>query len=196
MGTLGLETGKLLPSTARTGSLPVHRISSSALELDLVIALLILTCGCGMPSDSHLREKFAHERSGFVELVRMSNQDEHVAVISRDFTYLDTDASWPRENIGFSEERWNEYRRMFRKLGIDGGLARREDYPSTVFINVYGSGGVLASSAKGLVYSDRLLSPLVSSLDAFPRELYEKQKGHAIIFERLEDNWYMYREEY
>jgi hypothetical protein len=165
-------------------------------KLILVIALLTFVCGCGgMPSDSNLRGKFAHERSGLVELVRMSNQDEHVVVIKPNFTYLDTDTSWPRGNIGFSEERWNEYRRMFRKLGLDGGLVRRQDYPSTVFFGVYGSGGPLASSGKGFVYSERPLSPLVGSLDVFPQGLYDG-KGHAIAFTKLEEAWYMYREEY
>jgi hypothetical protein len=168
-----------------------------AIELIVAIALLTFISGCGVPSDSKLREKFFHERSNFVELVRMSNEDEHVSLIMPNFTYLDTDASWPRKDIGFSEERWNEYRRMFRKLGINGGLVRRTDYtPSTVFIAAYASGGVLASSDKGYVYSPRPLSPLVSSLDVFPRERYLNGKGHAIEFEQLGDGLYLYREEY
>jgi hypothetical protein len=72
-----------------------------AIELIVAIALLTFISGCGVPSDSKLREKFFHERSNFVELVRMSNEDEHVSLIMPNFTYLDTDASWPRKDIGF-----------------------------------------------------------------------------------------------
>jgi hypothetical protein len=166
------------------------------IELTVAIALTLIS-GCGVPSDSKLRDKFSRERSSLVELVQMSNEDEHVSLIMPNFTYLDTDTSWPRKDIGFSKERWNEYRRMFRKLGINGGLVRRTDYyPSTVFIVAYASGGVLGSSYKGYVYSPQPLSPVVSSLDAFPQERYLKAKGHAIEFEKLEDGWYLYREEY
>lgn len=165
-------------------------------ELTVAIALIFMS-GCGVPPDSSLRDKFFRERSSLVELVQMSNEDEHVSLIMPNFTYLDTDASWPRKDIGFSEERWNEYRRMFRKLGIDGGLVRRTDYhPSAVFIVAYASGGVLASSDKGYAYSPQPLSPVVDSLDAFPRERYLNGKGHAIEFEKLGDGWYLYREEY
>ena len=149
-----------------------------------------------MPSDFELRDRFFQKQSDFVRLVQMSNQDQHVTVIDSHATYLDSDVSWPRKDIGFSEERWNEYRRMFRKLGVDGGLSRRMDYPFAVFLNAYASGGVLGSSGKGYVYSEKSLSPLVNSLDVMPRDLYNKNRGHAIVFEALTNNWYMFREEY
>ena len=126
----------------------------------------------------------------------MSNQDAHVTLIRPNLTYLDTDASWPRKNIGFSDGRWNEYRRMFGKLNIDGGLTRRTDYPSSVFIDAYASGGVLGSSDKGYAYSEKPLTPVAESLDVFPRDLYNKNKGHATVFKQLAGNWYMFREEF
>lgn len=116
-------------------------------------------------------------------------------MIRSKFTYLATDASWPRTDIGFSQDRWNEYRDLFRELNIDG-VTRRTDYPSSVFIDVYVSGGVLGSSAKGYVYSKGPLDPLTQSLDPMPTDLYKKNKGHAIVFESLAPDWYMFREEF
>jgi hypothetical protein len=54
---------------------------------------------------------------------------------------------------------------------------------------------VLGSSGKGYVYSEKPLSPLVNSLDQMPRELYVKNKGYAMVFGALAENWYLYREE-
>jgi hypothetical protein len=177
--------------------------SRRAFALGLLIVLGDLVCGCNprnpfdiMPSDSNLRERFFQNQPAFAKWVQMSNEDQHVIDIQTNSTFLDTDVNWPRENIGFSKERWNEYRRMFHTLDIDSGLTRRTDYPPTVFINAYGSGGVLGGSAKGYVYSEKPLSPLVDSLDVMPRELYRKNGGHAIVFRPLAPNWYMYREEY
>jgi hypothetical protein len=165
----------------------------------LLATILNIIGGCdsfgNIPSDAALQERFLRNEAEYVRLVQMSDQDRHVTVIKDTFTYLDTDASWPREDIGFRRERWDEYRGMFRKLGIEGGLSRRTDYPSTVFIVVYGRGGVLASSEKGFVYSQKPLSPIVQSLDVYPPTV-KGGTGHAIGFKALANSWYMYREEY
>lgn len=166
---------------------------------NLLLLVLSLTAGCDlfskMPSDATMRYVFFRNQQGFVKLVKMSNEDQHVTVITPDFTYLDTDASWPRRNIGFPEQRWDDYRNLFRELNIVGGLSHRMDYSPAVFIIAYGTGGVLASSNKGYVYSQKPLSPIVRSLDVMPKELYDS-KGHAIAFTSLTQDWYIYREEY
>jgi len=147
-----------------------------------------------MPSDVVLRDRFLAKQSEYDRLVKMSNEDSRVVVIRDNLTYLDTDASWPRKDIGFSEERWNEYKRLFRELGIEGGISRHTDLPHAVFVESYGSGGALASSNKGYVYSQTPLSPLVQSLDSLPRDF--GSSGHAIAFAPLAKDWYLYREEY
>jgi len=171
-----------------------------ATPIVLLIALAALGYAGGlfrkMPSDSELRRRFFVQESAFAKLADMSNQDTRVTLIRSNFTYLATDASWPREDIGFSQDRWNQYRRLFHELSIDGGVTRRTDYPSSVFIDVYASGGVLGSSAKGYVFSKQPLGPVAQSLDAMPEDLYKKNKGHAIVFESLAPDWYIYREEF
>lgn len=149
-----------------------------------------------MPSDAALEGRFSRNQSEFINLVQMFNQDEHVTRIAPGFTWLDTDASWPRKNIGFSEERWDEYRRLFRKLNIEAGISRSTDYPGTIFISEYGSGGAVGgSSEKGYVYSQHPLAPVLSSLDVIPANVYDREH-HAIAFKALAKDWYLYREEY
>ena len=194
-----------IPLKKFAGSVAVTRFPRSSTDQrscpgPLVVALLLMvTYGCGsvgeMPSDAAMRTKFFANQADCIKLVQMSNKDNHVVVVKDTFTYLDTDSSWPRSDLGFSEQRWNEYREVFRKLGIDGGLSRREDYKSSVFLVVYGSGGVVGSSEKGLAYSEKPLSPIVQSLEKYPPGAADG-RGHAIGFEPLTENWYMYREEY
>lgn len=127
----------------------------------------------------------------------MASQDNHVVVIAPDRTELDTTSRWPRQNIGFSEQRWEQYRQPFKVLGIQKGIVRRDDYrPSTVFFIVEAHGPVTTGSYKGYVYSEEQLSPLVRSLNTLADEVYDKKAGHAIAFKQLAKNWYLYREEY
>jgi hypothetical protein len=144
------------------------------------------------PSDAQLKREFAQRRGDFVKLVEMSDEDKHVIRIASDFTWLDTDASWPRKNVGLSPGKWNAYRSLFRKLGIAHGLSRREDYPSAVFFLVSGSGIVPSGSEKGFVYSPRPLSPIQDSLDRFrPKD----SNQDIFTFEPISDNWYLFLED-
>jgi hypothetical protein len=175
--------------------LNTHQYRYLEFILFVVLAGMIAGCGSGgMPSDAVMRDRFSRNQQDLITLVQMSNHDQHVVVINPNFTYLDTDVSWPRTNIGFPESRWDEYRNLFRKLGVVG-LSRRTDYSPSVFIECYGSGGALASSNKGYVYSENPLSPIATSLNRMPQELYDA-KGHAIAFIPLAQDWYIYREEY
>jgi hypothetical protein len=146
-----------------------------------------------MPSDEDLQQRFRTHQADFDKLIQMSDADGHVTVIRSNITRLDTDWSWPRQNVGFSDDRWNEYRRMFRQLKIDG-LTRAES-PARVAVVVYASDGVLVGSEKGLVYSVEPLTPISSSLDQFPRDPYVKNRGYALVYKPLGGNWYIYRGE-
>src|SRR3954462_11855750 len=73
----------------------------------LMVALTTFVSGCGPwpPSDAALERKFRSNRRVFDQLIMMSAEDSHLVRIARDFTFLDTDFSWPRSNIGISNER-------------------------------------------------------------------------------------------
>lgn len=179
------------------GSVKHHRIAIILVLTSLAI-LVSISWACGlfarMPSDSALQRNFYAHQAELGKLVEMSNHDSHVSLIRSDFTYLDTDMSWPRKDVGFSEGRWDEYRQIFHKLNIQG-VTRRGEYPASVFVNVYARGGVLGTSEKGYAYSEKPLLPVAISLDVFPREIYNRNRGHAIVFKPLTTNWYIFREE-
>jgi hypothetical protein len=163
--------------------------------LSFGILLMCLT-GCGLISDSKLEQKFRSHSADFDQLVKMFEEDQRIVIIRPNLTTLDNDSSWPRKDIGISVERWNQYRKLFKELGLSQGLERRNDY-SAILLVADGSGPVTASSYKGYAYSERPVSPSLNSLDAkwLPPSVYDK-KGHAIVFKPIAKNWYLYREQY
>jgi hypothetical protein len=142
------------------------------------------------PSDGELKANFSQQQSGFENLLKMSKEDTRVVRIAPDFTWLDTDVSWPRKEIGFSEERWKIYRELFWKLKIPDGISHRVQYPSAVFFLASSVGIFNNGSSKGYVYSTDPLSPVRQSLDGIPQT-----GADAIFFELTSPNWYIFFEE-
>lgn len=174
-------------------NLNFRRYLPYALVIAGLLGLWYWSLSWGTPSDTNLQKRFSHNQVAFNSLVQMSNQDWHVVTVTSGFTWLDTDFAWPRKDIGFPQQRWDEYKRLFRELGL-GVLSRRGDYPDSVFLIVSGS-GVLGGIDKGYAYSPHPLSPILQSLESsLPKNLFDSH-GHAIAFKPLTKNWYIYREE-
>ena len=142
-----------------------------------------------LPSDQVLEENFRRRESEFNELIKMWKIDSRVIRIADDFTWLDNNANWPRPDseIGFSQERWNEYRKAFRALSLKRGLMKPMD-SDTVFLIASGTGSVASGSSKGYAYSSKPLSPLSGSLENMSPELL----SHHTVYKKLSDDWYLF----
>jgi hypothetical protein len=140
-----------------------------------------------------LERQFPGRELDLQQLVAMAQQDTHVVRIASDFTWLDTDASWPRANLGFSHERWYRYQELFIHAGLPIGIYKGEQ--GEIFFPIYVSGFVAASSDKGYVYSEKPLSPIVESLDRFPKDIKPVFRDDYIAFKPFKRNWYIYRDE-
>src|SRR6266446_5918792 len=84
----------------------------------LIFALISFGESAPHPSDKYLEQTFFAHESDFNKLVEMCNADSHVVRIAPDFTWLDNNAAWPRpeSELGFSTQRWGQYRTLFSKL--------------------------------------------------------------------------------
>jgi hypothetical protein len=143
---------------------------------------LMLLLGCSkIPSDAKLKELFYASRDDFNRLVQMSEQGARVVRIDFDFTNMNTD-SGPQKNVGLSPERWQEYRALFKKLGLKDGLERRR---SIVLFYVECEGSAIDGDCKGIAYSNKPLAPKESSLDRMPPD--------GSFFEPLSASWYLFR---
>ena len=141
-----------------------------------------------------LQSDFERDAEGLDRLRKMAEQDGHVIRIAPDFTLLDTDSSWPRENIGFSEARWTDYRTAFKKLSLSEGIVRNADFHSAIFFVTRAKGLCVGGSSVGYVYSTVQLTPISKSpaedLDAEARK--NPGRPYAYVFKLLKTNWYTF----
>jgi hypothetical protein len=141
------------------------------------------------PSDAVLEANFKRHESDLELLVDMTQADNKVVRISSDFTWLDNNAAWPRpeSELGFSQERWDKYRGLFKKIGLEGGITR-EEHGEVIYFILSSKGLVTHGTEKGYAFSQKELSPTADSLDDFAR----MPKGQSVVFKKLKDHWYLF----
>jgi hypothetical protein len=174
------------------------RLKIMAVGLAVVAAALAFAATTSRStSDDALQDRFFAHRADFERLVAMANEDSHLIRIAPDFTWLDDDSSWPRKDVGISEERWNDYRQVFRSVGATDGVVKR-DSPTQIMFSITSGGLVPSGFSKGLVYSQMPLSPVLKSLDKrFPDELRDgPDRSHILAYKSIGDHWYIYYEQW
>jgi hypothetical protein len=145
------------------------------------------------PSDDELIHNFQKYEADFNKLVSMSNEDSTVVRIAPDFTRLENNWRWPRpeSELGFSKQRWDEYRALFDKLGLDSGISRESDSHGTViFLTASSKGMTFRGSSKGYAYSEQELSPVFDSLNQNPVEPQKRSK-HGVAYKKIKEHWYL-----
>ena len=133
--------------------------------------------------DAKLRDSFYANQGDFNKLVLMSKQDRPLIRIRDDLTLMQT-APGVKKNVGLTVDRWQEYRVLFKKLGLKEGLERSDTVPSALLLFSYCEGSAIDADCKGYAYSEEPLSPLMTSLD-------EPRPGY--MFKKLCPNWYLVR---
>ena len=173
------------------------KILITALGLSALGLIVLAATRRPLPSDEALRSRFIAHRTDFEKLVVMANEDSQLTRIAPNFTWLKNDVSWPRKNVGISQQRWNEYRQIFRRVGASDGIEKGKNPNRVIFPIVYG-GLVPSGFTKGLIYSQSPLSPILSSLDKRPPDKYwtGSDHSHVLVYKPIEDHWYIYYEQW
>lgn len=154
----------------------------------VVIFIIITIIGgcsaidCTSP-EAQLRAEFQSRSAILSEILRMSNGDRTVVRIAPTFTRLETDWSWPRstDKLGFSQERWDEYRRLVKQAGLPNGIDRDE---GAVFFPTKACGLGISGRSYGYAFVKTPPPDLLPSLDAGP--------GKGVGFVPLQDHWYLF----
>lgn len=147
------------------------------------------------PSDSTLVSNFRTHEGDFSALVKMAEEDAKVVRIDYDFTWLEDNYRWPRPDseLGFSVERWDEYRSLFKKLRLEKGVARQSLPDGPILLLASTRGMVTGGSAKGYVFSRKPLSPLSDSLDHVDQEIRKKNvPANVPVYRSIKDGWYLF----
>ncbi len=178
----------------------VTRGKDKYLYFAAILLPLTFAIGCDLfsqntphPSDLDLIKNFEKYEAEFNELIKMSNEDSKVIRIAHDFTRLENNWAWPRpeSELGFSRQRWDQYRSLFEKLGLDSGLSRETDSDgAVVYLTAFSKGMVNRGSSKGYAYSEKELSPLFNSLDQNPIEPQKRNK-HDVVYRKIKEHWYL-----
>jgi hypothetical protein len=151
--------------------------------------VLFLSYGFGErphPADQTLETNFLKHEADFDLLVRMAKEDSTVVRIAPDFTWLENNAAWPRPEteLGFSNQRWEDYRRLFNKLSLPAGILNYQ--PDSVMLLASTRGLVTGGSSKGYAYAVKDPSPIFESLESVSfkdsRIAYKRIKGHWFLF--------------
>jgi hypothetical protein len=171
------------------------KIMVAGLGLSVVVILALSAARGPSPSDEALRSRFLTHRADFERLVAMANEDNRLTRISPDFTWLDDDVAWPRKDAGISGERWNDYRKIFQRVGASEGIVKGAN-PTRIIFPIMSRGLVPAGAEKGLVYSQASLNPVLQSLDKRPPDkLFDgPDRSHVLVYKPIDKNWYIYYE--
>ena len=189
LGSRGLETLRLR-RLARTATLIV--VGAVALGWGSARTLKWVWSA---PSDDSLRKQFNGHRGDLESLVSMAEADSSVSRIANDFIWRKDSVAWPRPESewGITADRWNEYRKLFRKVGLSAGFS--EDSQGDIYFISYTAGSVVSGASKGFVYcrktefSTNAFLPCTEQRDSGK---HEGAKGNGSEYQRLAEHWYIY----
>lgn len=185
-------TPKVVPQLRRavlrspvTSDVRLHEMHSPSIIALLFLPMVLGSCtatDCSSP-ETELRSSFEAKLPTLETLRLMSDEDRAVIRIAPTFTRLETDWSWPRpsEKLGFTEARWNEYRRLFAEVGASEGLDRSE---ASVLLTTKACGLGISGKSFGYAFLSKKPQSMLSKLD----ELRVQGIGYIPI----RGNWYVF----
>jgi len=168
-----------------------------------VAGAMILTWGAAWalgrawaaPSDEAMARQFKKHRGDLETLVSMTREDSNVSRVADTFIWRKDSAAWPRPESewGITEERWNEYRGLFRKVGLVAGL--NKDSQGNIYFISHTEGSVVSGASKGFVYCEKTGVPESAYLPCSGSQdsgKYENAKNKGSEYHRLTEHWYIY----
>jgi len=129
-----------------------------------------------------LREQFFENVETLIKLEKMQREDIKVYRIAPDWNQLipePNEGGFPI-NTGLNNERWNEYRGLFRKAGIDLGLQFN-------YTKSNRSVEFMIGDSYGYFYEEQ---PPAKTFSSFKECIEAKYKDACYIY--LQKNWYIY----
>jgi hypothetical protein len=179
-----------------------------------VLMFILLLVGVGIwyrtpPSDASLQRRFYEHRPDLEQIVKMMEQDVHMAIVSERFASRNDDyLVWPRANRprGISDQRWNQYRELFQRAGVPDGTKRDalSDIEIVAFPDIEFSIPAASLSYAGgtsLSYvhcgNERPTDPTKAYLPCVERkESGEFRDTVWLRYKRIEGDWYILESSY
>ncbi|MFC1617843.1 hypothetical protein ACFL2B_01030 [Patescibacteria group bacterium] len=157
----------------------------------IIILMLFLSVLFGVGCDSHssdekMIQNFNDHKSEFEELLTMFQADKKLGRVGDGFT---RSADLESEDIGVTEERLDEYYKLFEELGLPDGIEGYGD-KETIYFYSSTAGLGISGSMKGYIYTEdpEYYFEQVNNLDE-----YTSSDGQS--FDAIRDigyGWYLY----
>ena len=146
------------------------------------------------PSDASLQHRFYNHRADLEQLVGMMEEDVSMDRIASDFTRNDDWAQRHGRGRAISDQRWNQYREIFRRAGVPKGTGR--DGSGDIEIIAWTAGLAIAGTEMSYIHCGTSLS---ADLDNTYLPCVERkesgefsEKDVFIRYKRIEGNWYIF----
>lgn len=155
-------------------------------SMSLVVTLLIFAplngCASDHPSDKALTENFQSHKAEFDQLLQMFLADEGLSLVDFGWTL-------PKEpeSIGVTQERLEQYRKLFREVNLSKGIHSHKT-KGIVWFTASTRGLGISGSGKGYAYATKRPELVVDDLDN-----YKSKNGKSFTaYKHIEGNWYLY----
>lgn len=177
-----------------------------------VLLFVLMLVGAGIwyrrpPSDASLQRRFYEHRADLEQIVKMMEQETHVETIAKNLITRDDDVmEWPRPRTkGIPQQRWNQYRELFQRAGVDfiqgdsrsgiGIVVRPSIQFSIKALSLsYGGGTDVRYIHCG---SERPTDPTKAYLPCIERkESGESRDDMSLRYKRIEGDWYILETSY
>lgn len=147
------------------------------------------------PSDDSLMKQFNEHRGDLETLVSMAQADSAISRIADDFIWRKDSVAWPRPESqwGITADRWSDYRKLFRKVGLSAGFS--EDEEGDIYFISYTAGSVVSGVSKGFVYCRKTGLSRNAFLPCAEQHNSGKQEsatGNGSKYRRVAEHWYLY----
>jgi hypothetical protein len=171
-------------------------IGVAALFMALVGGILLLMWSCEPPSLATLESRFPGQRRDLETIISMSDHDAQFVRIDPD--WLSTPEHQYQKyspETGMTQERWDEYRRLFARNGITQGI-QRDPESRDAFILVKSVGLLNRGHSNGYLYcgpGPKHRYPPCSSSEPYGEHPYSPG-DEAYSYRKLADRWFAYSE--
>ena len=150
-------------------------------SLALVIITFVLFTGCASKyrADESLVSAFQAHKAEFNTLLEMFRNDKGLVYFSRGYTLPEN-----AQSVGVSQERLEQYQRLFSALGLDGMAAADRQTGSRDEVWFFTSiAGTRPSTFKHYAHVSRPTKGVIQDLD--------KEGSKANPYRHVEGNWYL-----
>ena len=161
------------------------------------VSLLAWRVGPHVPSDQKLAKEFYKKRTDLERLVAMLAEDSQMTRIAPDFLWTEDSAAWPRPESqwGISRVRWDEYKSLFKRAGVDDGIAGWRKSNETLFL-VYTWGIVPSGISVGYLHCGQPNSGYQHEPACIERKdsgtgMYGDSTSYGYRYKKIAEDWFI-----